>query len=223
MLIDKGPPYECGSEVGRPSSGRGYSSRPFPHHCWDAGKFGSNWQILSRVYDAYWLSQAVPDRISIRDTVPGVYWLFGLHPVNDLTFVLGTEFPSPQYMSDSILWARFGDQPAVKPGAMVPGLGKYQPAGLLFYLDNPWAIFNNESGIHDAPKLIFAMPALEQVGQLPCFADEDAVINLDDVQAVADDWQNPSFDPAHDLNKDGEVDVRDVASVIARWGEECTP
>ncbi|MFQ5858967.1 MAG: hypothetical protein ACE5LU_25485, partial [Anaerolineae bacterium] len=103
-------------------------------------------------------------------------------------------------------------------GAMVPGLGKYQPASLFFYLDNPWAIFNNESGIHDAPKLIFAMLALGEK-YLPEDLDRDGDVDVQDIQLIANQWQCAGdCPPGYDQNGDGTVNIVDVQRVAAAWG-----
>jgi C1A family cysteine protease len=47
----------------------------------------------------------------------------------------------------------------------------------------------------------------------------DDKVDLDDMLAVAADWNNPEFDPAHDLDEDGDVDVVDIMLVAAHLGE----
>jgi hypothetical protein len=39
--------------------------------------------------------------------------------------------------------------------------------------------------------------------------------------AVAADWHNPDFDPAHDLDNDGDVDIVDIMLVAVHWGKTC--
>ena len=51
--------------------------------------------------------------------------------------------------------------------------------------------------------------------------DGDGDVDLDDVMAVAADWRNPDFAPAHDLDGDGDVDIVDIMLVAVHWGETC--
>ncbi|NOZ05933.1 MAG: right-handed parallel beta-helix repeat-containing protein [Chloroflexi bacterium] len=51
--------------------------------------------------------------------------------------------------------------------------------------------------------------------------DGDRQITVSDMLIVAGDWHDPAFDPAHDLDGNGMVDVVDVMQVAARWGQSC--
>jgi hypothetical protein len=53
--------------------------------------------------------------------------------------------------------------------------------------------------------------------------DGDGDVDIQDVMAVAADWHNPDFAPAHDLDGDGDVDIIDIMLVAVRWGETCPP
>ena len=63
------------------------------------------------------------------------------------------------------------------------------------------------------------------LGLFACTLDadvnDDGQVDVADVMAVAADWHNPAFTPAHDLDDDGDVDVVDVMLVAAHWGETC--
>ncbi|MFQ5341851.1 MAG: S8 family serine peptidase [Anaerolineae bacterium] len=52
--------------------------------------------------------------------------------------------------------------------------------------------------------------------------DGDGRTGLFEVQAVAGDWDNAVFDPAHDLNADGMVNVIDVAVLTTHLDEPCS-
>jgi hypothetical protein len=51
--------------------------------------------------------------------------------------------------------------------------------------------------------------------------DGDGDVDIEDIMAVAADWHNPDFAPAHDLDGDGDVDVVDIMLVAVHWGERC--
>ena len=52
--------------------------------------------------------------------------------------------------------------------------------------------------------------------------DGDGRTGLFEVQAVAGDWDRDPFAPAHDLNKDGMVNVIDVAVLTTHYDEACS-
>ena len=63
------------------------------------------------------------------------------------------------------------------------------------------------------------------LGLFSCTLDadvnDDGQVDVADVMAVAADWHNPAFTPAHDLDDDGDVDIVDLMLVAAHWGETC--
>jgi hypothetical protein len=66
------------------------------------------------------------------------------------------------------------------------------------------------------------------VGVLGLFActlsgdiNDDGQVDVADVMAVAADWRNPDFAPAHDLDDDGDVDIMDIMLVAVHWGDTC--
>ncbi len=67
-------------------------------------------------------------------------------------------------------------------------------------------------------------PATQPV--CPDFADP-AGVGLEDILAVAGNWDKTSSDPNwnqisdYDLDKDGDIDVVDVMLVAAQWGNSC--
>ncbi len=139
--------------------------RPFPMEPWDCGDWGNNGLFLGRIFDAYWLEQAVPGQISLLDALPCANWLFGLHPVNDLTFVFGAAQPEPRFLYSATLLKRFGEFPAGISGAVVPGISRYGRANVLAYRDWPQEFYNGEACIYDAALFIFDMLALESLDQ----------------------------------------------------------
>lgn len=135
-------------------------ARPFPTQYWDFSEWGSVDVFQARLYDAYWLSQAVPASLAFQDALPCAHWLFGLHPVNDLSLVLGLGLPQPSYLYSATLLVRLGETPASVPGAVLPGLSRYDRGGVLDYRDWPQEFYNNEACIYSAAFYIFNTLAL---------------------------------------------------------------
>lgn len=135
---------------------------PFPfQQDWPYTEWGTNGTYINGINDAYWLEKVVPERIRVSDLLPAAYWLYGLHPLNDFTFVFGSGLPEPQYHYHGILQVRFGNSPASVPGAVVPGIAAYTDSGVLYYLDQPGIYRNSEACIYDAASFLFAMLVLE--------------------------------------------------------------
>ena len=66
------------------------------------------------------------------------------------------------------------------------------------------------------------VPTMENVTLIPCVDwDGDHRSGLAELQQVAADWRNPAFAPPHDINKDGRVDVVDLAVLSAHFNESC--
>ena len=65
------------------------SGRPWAGHYTDFGKLGNTAAPFRRVFDAYWLSKAVPYRISVGKAVQPMLWTYGFHPFSDVAFVSG--------------------------------------------------------------------------------------------------------------------------------------
>jgi hypothetical protein len=140
------------------------AKRPFPMDWWDFQEWGNNGSFLGYLFDAYWLGKALPDKLSFRQALPCAYWLFGLHPLNDFCFLFGTGLPEPRYLYSGPLLNRFGEQPASVPGAIVPGINRYDPCHLLAYRDIPGEYRNGEACIYDAAIGLFDLLALEKLG-----------------------------------------------------------
>ncbi len=51
--------------------------------------------------------------------------------------------------------------------------------------------------------------------------DGDGDVDIEDVMAVAADWHNADFAPAHDRDDDGDVDIVDIMLVAVHWGDTC--
>ncbi|MCA1953909.1 MAG: glycoside hydrolase family 9 protein, partial [Anaerolinea sp.] len=140
---------------------------PFPlMRDWHYTEWGISGAYMNALNDAYWLEKAIPERIQVADLLPAAYWLYGLHPVNDFTFVFGSGLSEPLYHYHAILHVRFRDAPASVPGAVVPGIATLTESGVLYYLDQPEIYRNNEACIYDAASFLFALLLLEQ-SQLP--------------------------------------------------------
>ena len=136
---------------------------PFPlMRDWHDTEWGVSGAYANALNDAYWLGKALPERIHVADLLPAAYWLYGLHPVNDFTFVFGSGLPEPLYHYHAILHVRFGAAPASVPGALAPGIATFTESGVLYYLDQPEIYRNNEACIYDAASFLFAMLMLEQ-------------------------------------------------------------
>jgi len=126
-------------------------------------EWGNNGYFLATLFDSYWLSEALPDQIAFHEALPSAYWLFGLHPLNDFTFLFGTGLPEPRYLYSGPLLKRFGSQPASIPGAVVPGISRYDPSRILAYRDIPGEYRNGEACIYDAAVAVFVLLALESL------------------------------------------------------------
>ena len=139
------------------------SKTPFQADWWDFNEWGNNGFFLATLFDSYWLSKALPDQIAFHEALPSAYWLFGLHPLNDFTFLFGTGLPQPRYLYSGPLLKRFGSQPASIPGAVVPGISRYDPSRILAYRDIPGEYRNGEACIYDAAVAVFVLLALESL------------------------------------------------------------
>jgi len=112
---------------------------------------------------------------------------------------------------------------SVAPGFTDPGSGNYTLDSSSNLIDAGVII----PGINDqgdqayqglAPDIgAFEAPTCSLEGDV----DGDGDVDLDDVMAVAADWHNPDFAPAHDLDEDGDVDIVDIMLVAVHWGETC--
>jgi len=66
-------------------------------------------------------------------------------------------------------------------------------------------------------------PLVHDVALAACVDwDGDGYTRLFEIQTVAGDWDKEGFEPGHDLNRDGVVDVIDVAILAAHFDEPCS-
>ncbi len=140
------------------------SPRPWPFFWWHIQDWGNSGHCLFRVFDSYYLERVVPGVFTLDDSVRGMLWVFGLHPLNDTVFVCDIGYPGPRYLFNGRLHGRFGARPASVPGAVVPGMGGVPDAGMLVYDDRPGNWFHNEAVIDSAASYIFAVNALKKAG-----------------------------------------------------------
>ena len=140
--------------------------RPWPFHYWHFGNWGQAPTGATRTFDAYWLSKAVPDVFPVSAALRSMLWIYGLHPLNDRTFVSGVGLPGPEYIHSGQIFGLFGSEPGSVPGALVGGLTGLFPwveADVLYYRDDG-NCGNNEVSITTAPVYLFAVNALKQAG-----------------------------------------------------------
>lgn len=123
---------------------------------------GENDKCVFNVFDIYYLSKAYPELVKMEDSLSMIYWLFGLHPLNDLVFVCGLDYEGPKHMFNGQLINRYGTEPAAVPGAIVPGIGNL--GGVLVYIDSTDYYRYNEPCIEVSAGYIFALNALIQAG-----------------------------------------------------------
>ena len=138
------------------------SGRPWAGHYTDFGKLGSNVNVLSRVYDAYWLSQVAPDVVSMATAVQPMLWLYGLHPLSDAVFVSGIGYDGPRHIHSGHLTHVFRPERGTVPGAPVPGITTvwwYMPDNVLYYFDDG-NVSNMESTIYQTAGYLFAVNAM---------------------------------------------------------------
>lgn len=135
--------------------------QPFTLYPTEFGRWGNNHRVLARIYDTYWLWRAMPERISLQSALPSLYWMLGLHPVNNLAFFFGAGLPEPHYQFSATLLHHFADRRASIPGAVVPGISLYERSGILDYRDWPGDLYCNEACIYDAAMLLFDLLAVD--------------------------------------------------------------
>jgi len=138
------------------------SGRPWAGHYTDFGKLGSNVNVLSRVYDAYWLSRVAPEVLSMGMAVQPMLWLYGLHPLSNEVFVSGIGFDGPRHIHSGHLTHVFAPERGTVPGAPVPGITTvwwYMPDNVLYYFDDG-NVSNTESTIYQAVSYLFAVNAM---------------------------------------------------------------
>ena len=138
------------------------SGRPWAGHYTDFGKLGNNGNMLSRVYDAYWLSRVAPDVLSMDLAVMPMLWMFGLHPLSNVVFVSGIGYEGPEHIHSGHLTHVFRPERGAVPGAPVPGITTvrwYYPDNVLYYFDDG-NVSNMESTIYQTAAYLFAVNAM---------------------------------------------------------------
>jgi hypothetical protein len=112
---------------------------------------------------------------------------------------------------------------SVAPGFADAGNGDYTLGPSSNLIDTGLVIPGiNDQGTHAyrglAPDIgAFETPACTLEGDM----DGDGDVDIEDIMAVAADWHNPDFAPAHNLDHDGDVDIVDIMIVAVHWGERC--
>ncbi len=143
------------------------SPRPWPFHYWHFGNWGQAQTGAVRTFDAYWLSKVVPDVFPVSATLRSMLWIYGLHPLNDQTFVSGVVgLPGPEYIHSGQIFGLYGSEPGTVPGALAGGLTGLFPwveQDVLYYRDDG-NCNNNEVCITTAPMYLFAINALKKSG-----------------------------------------------------------
>jgi hypothetical protein len=140
--------------------------RPWAGHYTDFGKCGNNGVMLCRAFDAYWLSKAVPDRLSMSKVVQPMLWLYGLHPLSHVTFVSGIGYPGPEHIHSGQLFAVCKPEGGTVPGSVVPGMTAmhpYVPDNVLYYFDDG-NVANTEGTVDETVLYIFAVNAMKKAG-----------------------------------------------------------
>ncbi len=142
------------------------SERPRAGHYTDFGKLGNNCPVLSRVFDAYWLSKVAPDILPMSRAVQPMLWTYGLHPLSDVVFVSGIGYKGPKHLPSGHLFHVFRPEAGTVPGAPVPGITAirpYVPDNVLYYFDDG-NVSNTESTIYQTVAYLFAVNAMKASG-----------------------------------------------------------
>ena len=142
------------------------SGRPWAGHYTDFGKLGNNCPVLSRVFDAYWLSKVAPDILPMSQAVQPMLWMYGLHPLSDVVFVSGIGYSGPKHIHSGHLTHVFKPERGTVPGAPVPGITTvrwYIPDNVLYYFDDG-NVSNTESTIYQTVAYLFAVNAMKASG-----------------------------------------------------------
>ena len=139
-----------------------YQPEPWALHTWNFYDWGNNDVVLYRVFDVYWISKVIPDKIDMDRVSRTMLWLFGLHPLNNYTFICDIGYPGPKYLYNGRLFGQYGMEPASVPGAVVPGIGGQ--SGTLVYIDKHGYYRWNEACIYTQAGFIFAVHAMISLG-----------------------------------------------------------
>ena len=174
------------------------SGRPWAGHYTDFGKLGSNPNVLSRVYDAYWLSRVAPDVLSMDQAMLPMLWMYGLHPLSDAVFVSGIGYDGPRHIHSGHLTHVFRPERGAVPGAPVPGITTvrwYWPDNVLYYFDDG-NVSNMESTIYQAVAYLFAVNAMGAAeGRVATAVRSESAGPLSERSALFGNVPNP-FNPS---------------------------
>lgn len=120
--------------------------------------FGENHFPVRFVYDTYYISRVVPDKISVLDCQPLFYWLLGMHPLDSNVYITGLNQIQPDYLFSKQAVALYGEVPFSVPGAVIPGLCSI--GGDIFFDDRTYSFECIEPVIDVSATLVFASFAL---------------------------------------------------------------
>lgn len=142
------------------------SNRPWPVQWFHVLDWGAAGHCLGRTFDAYYLEKVVPGQFTLAGTQREMQWMLGYHPLNDVAFVCSDDpnIASPKYLYNGRLHGRSGSAAASVPGAVVPGMGGVEGAGMVTYNDAHGNYYHNEACIYTAADYLFAVHALKAAG-----------------------------------------------------------
>ncbi len=136
---------------------------PYPFYKWQFSDWGNNGTCLARAFDAYWLSKAFPEKISLDSALYSMFWIFGLHPLDDKVLVCGLSgLEGPMHLYSGKIHGQKDVKAKTVPGAVIPGIGKMPGAELLVHFDEHGNYHHNEACIYTQTIYIFCMNALER-------------------------------------------------------------
>ena len=140
------------------------SPRPWPLQWWHLLDWGSSSTCTARVFDAYYIEKVVPGTFKLADTQREMLWMYGYHPLSDTMFICGDDPATPKFLYNGRLHGRYGAAAASVPGAVVPGMGGIEGAGMVSYNDAHGNYYHNEACIYTAADYLFAVHALKAAG-----------------------------------------------------------
>jgi hypothetical protein len=140
------------------------SGSPWPFAESDLKEHGVNGAAAAQIFDAYWLSRAKPELLSMDDALPALEWIVGSHPVSGRTFVTGIGYAAPTYLFNANIHGRVRNFQAVVPGAFMPGVGRLSGNSILVYADLPLRPQNHDARMPDQALWIFAVHAMRSAG-----------------------------------------------------------
>lgn len=124
------------------------------------GNWAGNGGTIRQAYNRYVLHKAYPDLFDLEPVYRGAAYLFGTHPVHNLSFVSGVGVQSKE-----VAYGNNRADFAFIPGGVVPGALLVQPDYFESHEDWPFFWAENEYTIGAASGYVLLGSALEELGR----------------------------------------------------------